>query len=256
MEIYINECSLVGQYFSEAEFSEAVKTFVGIFVKVNEKKLIAYKNSTVLLHKKAILESVFTSSFEQLQNKDLKTAFRSIVFNRTNPKDWTLDQKHSLSDVFLCPIIDEFVEGTVLAEVAERNQQDKNEMPRLLINFKSSPFNATEIHIFKDDENCEYPILLDCIDNQSDFDDWLSLYEKAKKAKDYLTASGFFRKINSQVQGQSIYQHNDNGQYWYLDNFHKNHFEVFNAQQEHIGVADLEGNLDMTKKVNGRTIDI
>ncbi len=256
MEIYINECSLIGQYFSETEFSEAVKTFVGIFVQVNEKKITAYKNGSVLLHRKALLESVFTSSFEQIRDKSLKLAFGQIVFNRTNPKDWTLDQKHSLNDAFICPIIDEFVEGTVLAEVAERNLQDKNKMPRLLINFKSSPFDATEIHVFKDDENFENPISLDCIDNQLDFDTWLSLYEIAKKANYYLVESGFFRKTSSQVQGQSIYQHNGNGQYWYLDNFHKNHFEVFNEQQEHIGVADLEGNLDTTKKVNGRTIDL
>jgi len=256
MEIYINECSLTGQYFSEAEFSEAVKTFVGIFVKVNEKKLTTYKNSSVLLHRKALLESIFTSSFEQIRDKSLKLAFGQIVFNRTNPKDWTLDQKHSLSDDFICLIIDDFVEGTVLAEVAERNLQDENEMPRLLINFKNSPFDATKIHVFKDDETFENPIVLDCIDNQFDFDNWLSLYEKAIRAKEYLVVSGLFRKTNSQLQGQSIYQHNENGQYWYLDNFHKNHFEVFNAHQEHIGVADLEGNLDMSKKVNGRTIGL
>jgi len=33
-----------------------------------------------------------------------------------------------------------------------------------------------------------------------------------------------------------------------LDNLHKNHFEVFNKEKEHLGEADLSGNLDMTKK--------
>ena len=132
MEIYINESSLTGQYFSEAEFSAAVIAFMAIFDKVNEKKLVAYKQRNVLLHKKALLESIFPSSLEQLRNKSLKEAFRRLVFNRSNPKDWTLEQLHLASDVFLCPEIDDTVENTVLAEVAERLLQDENDMPRLL----------------------------------------------------------------------------------------------------------------------------
>ena len=256
MEIYINESSLTGQYFSEAEFSAAVIAFMAIFDKVNEKKLVAYKQRNVLLHKKALLESIFPSSLEQLRNKSLKEAFRRLVFNRSNPKDWTLEQLHLASDVFLCPEIDDTVENTVLAEVAERQLQDENDIPRLLINFKSSPFKNNKIDVFKNDENCENAISLDCTDNHIGFEIWLKQYEDAKKAKDYLVKSAIFTKTDFNVQGAAIYRHKQSKQYWYLDNLHKTHFEVFNAQQEHIGVADLEGNLDRTKKVKGRTINL
>ena len=256
MEIYINECSLTGQYFSETEFSEAVIAFMAIFDKVNEKNLIAYKQSNILLNKKALLDSVFPSSLEQLRNKSLKEAFKRLVFNRSNPKDWTLEQRHVPSDVFLCPVIDDTLENTVLAEVAERQLQDLNEMPRLLINFKNSPFEDIKIDVFKNDENYENPISLDCTDNHIGLVTWLEQYEETKKAKDYLAKSEDFIKTTFNVQGAAIYKNKQSGRYWYLDNLHKTHFEVFNAQQEHIGVADLDGNLDETKKVKGRTIDL
>lgn len=51
-----------------------------------------------------------------------------------------------------------------------------------------------------------------------------------------------------------IYQEIDTGRYWYFDNFHGNEFEVCDSTGKHIGVADLEGNIDTTKAVNGRSI--
>ena len=44
------------------------------------------------------------------------------------------------------------------------------------------------------------------------------------------------------------------GYYWYLDNQHKNHYEVFDRSKKHIGTANMDGDIDTAKKVNGRTL--
>jgi hypothetical protein len=42
-----------------------------------------------------------------------------------------------------------------------------------------------------------------------------------------------------------------------LDNFHKNHLEVFDSTgKNHLGIADLEANIDETKKDPSRSIEI
>ena len=44
-----------------------------------------------------------------------------------------------------------------------------------------------------------------------------------------------------------------------MDNFHygqASHIEVFNAQGEHIGESDLDGNIDDTKKDSNKMIDL
>ena len=51
------------------------------------------------------------------------------------------------------------------------------------------------------------------------------------------------------VQGASVYRQKRTGFLWYLDNFHKTHFEVFEHQgKRHIGEASIDGELDRSKK--------
>lgn len=60
-----------------------------------------------------------------------------------------------------------------------------------------------------------------------------------------------FEKCNgiAPIQGASVYREISTKRYWYKDMLHKTHYEVFdNAGKIHLGEADLEGNLDCTKK--------
>ena len=65
-----------------------------------------------------------------------------------------------------------------------------------------------------------------------------------------------FQKINKTVQGKNVYKEKKNNRYWYLDNLHKNHYEVFDNTGIHLGEANLEGELDTTKKDKNKTITI
>jgi hypothetical protein len=55
-------------------------------------------------------------------------------------------------------------------------------------------------------------------------------------------------------QGQQVYKEIKTNFYWYLDNLHKNHYEVFDDNKNHIGIADMKGVVDTSRKVNGRTL--
>lgn len=57
------------------------------------------------------------------------------------------------------------------------------------------------------------------------------------------------RKLN---KASVVYQEIQTGRYWYLDDFHKNHFEVFSPQGDHLGEASLETGLVNEKARDGR----
>lgn len=132
----------------------------------------------------------------------------------------------------------------------------------------------------------EYPDSFICIDHVAPFKNRLVLFRDAVHRDDhpkgfmqvpcfngwegllaYLESQGFFRfsledsrrftRTNTVVQGAPVYRENSTGYYWYRDNFHKTHYEVFDASgNHHLGEADLDGNLDKKKKDRNKRIDI
>ena len=71
-----------------------------------------------------------------------------------------------------------------------------------------------------------------------------------------LTNTIRFKKTSKNIQGEHVYKEINTNNYWYFDNFHKNHFEVFNYKMEHIGEADLNGIIDTTKKDNNKKLKL
>lgn len=65
-----------------------------------------------------------------------------------------------------------------------------------------------------------------------------------------------FSKTNLIEQGQSVFQEKGTNYYWYLDNFHKNHYEIFDSTGKHLGEANSQGQLDSSKKDNTKTMTI
>ncbi|TAE56345.1 MAG: hypothetical protein EAZ87_18530 [Nostocales cyanobacterium] len=67
-----------------------------------------------------------------------------------------------------------------------------------------------------------------------------------------------FRKTGLMCQGRSIYIELTTGRYWYVDNLHKSnpHLEVFDKTgKNHLGEADLNGNINYSKSDKNKTID-
>jgi len=284
MEIFINEVSLEGQYLNEAEFRDAVKTFTAIFLLINEKiqKKKLYKGeSAIFIKYKAIRGFNFHTSLNLLKDKSLKTAFINIVFNKSNPQEWCTEQLHSSEDLFDCLISDDNcknVNDTSLAEVTERKLQNPDS-EYLLINFANSSFriahpnikNNCLITIIKNNDEINL-ICLDGIDSKLALECWLEHKlnlsqleysldsgEKIRDEQTILRDITRFRKTALIFQGRSIYIELTTGRYWYVDNLHKStpHLEVFDKTgKNHLGEADLEGNINYAKSSSKKTIDV
>jgi 5'(3')-deoxyribonucleotidase len=65
-----------------------------------------------------------------------------------------------------------------------------------------------------------------------------------------------FTKTHLVEQGKTVYKEISTHYDWYLDNLHKDHYEVFNAKGEHIGIANFQGQIDTSKKEKGRRITV
>lgn len=267
MQIFINEQSLQGQYPTHAEFEQAVLTFMAIFSLISEKirQNQLYKDS-LFLSRQAIKNEAFQASFNQIRNKNLKDAFRGIIFNKLNPRDWRTEQVHNPNDVFTYN--QDVVTDTSLAELAERHLQNEI-LLSFLVNFSQSQFaNLTQLEIVK---NKMDPISLDCVESKTGLEVWLETHfhlssieydiiskDPPTDRQTILGDTTRFKPTTYFPQGRRAYQEIKTGYYWYVDNSHygsEAHLEVFNRNHEHIGIADLQGNIDETKKVKGRTFN-
>ncbi|WP_199301923.1 hypothetical protein [Pseudanabaena cinerea] len=275
MEIFTNEVSLEGQYTSESEFVSAIKDFIEIFKLLNKKtnnKQVYKEDSKLFVNYNAIRESNFSASLNIIKDKSLKQAFVEIVFNKQNPKEWRKEQLHCPNDLFdyLNNETSKNVNDTSLAEISERSLRNKDSI-YLVINFKNSTFNLLHpdikdcciIPIIKNNDETQL-IKLDGIDSYLALQNWLEVklslsrieYDLLSKypPKDQQTIlrdTQRFQKTQNIYDGRTIYREILNDRYWYVDNLHfgqASHIEVFNAQGNHIGESDLEGNIDETKK--------
>jgi hypothetical protein len=283
MEIFINEISLEGQYINELEFVSAIKDFIEIFKLLNKKtnnKQVYKEDSKLFVNYNAIRESNFSASLNIIKDKSLKQAFVEIVFNKQNPKEWRKEQLHSSDDLFdyLNNETSKNVTDTSLAEVSERSLRNGDSI-YLVINFKSSTFNLLHpdikecctIPIIKNNDETQ-PIKLDGIDSHSALQNWLEVklslsrieYDflsryPPKDQQTILRDTQRFQKTQILYDGRSVYREVQSDRYWYVDNFHygqASHIEVFNAQGDHIGESDLDGNIDETKKDSNKMIDL
>lgn len=254
MEIFINELSLHGQYQDQNAFEAGIIQFLKLFSYIEEqirqKKL--YKDD-LLIQREVFKDGYFTESFGKIRNPQLRDNFRRIVFNRLNPVSWRQNQVHNANDWFICSICREENEGLVtdtsLAEVAERQIRNEGKI-HILINFCPSRFSEKEVSIIKNDTES---ITLTCFDNVEILSKWHTAIPIRKD--DFLRDETRFRKTNRPPQqGATVFEEIETGYFWYIDNFHKDHFEVFNAQGEHLGIANMEGDIIPNSQINGRRI--
>jgi hypothetical protein len=228
-----------------------------------------YKDSQTFLNYQAIQDQNFQQSLNSLRDKSQKTAFRNILFNKLNPIEWRNKRISNNSDNYDCLIRNESykdVKDTTLAEVSERQLQNNTQI-YLVINFSQSGFNyphdeiekCCQILVIKNNDEINL-IKLDAIDHKLGLENWiktkLSVYDvnsndPPRDKQTILSDTTRFRKTSQQYDGNSIYQEINTRRYWYVDNFHQGlaaHLEVFDAQGNHLGEADIEGNLDLSKQ--------
>jgi hypothetical protein len=256
MEIFINELSLHGQYPSQETFTTAVTKFVEVFSYIQDKvKSNEIFKDELFIDSKALKDEVFKQSFENIKNPQLKVAFKGIIFNKLNPKNWQSERLHSPEVLYTsekCTYQETFVTETSVAEIAERKLQ-KPQNRFLLINFIESQFNDCFcFNVNKDGHG--FVIELDCVENKEALELWLDL--PIPPLDVFLRNTVKFVRTSFKQQGATVFQEISTSNYWYIDNLHKNEFEVFNSNKEHIGVATIGGVMKPDSKIKGRTIDI
>lgn len=212
----------------------------------NYPKVSLYYDRTSLLGLLDIIEE-----FEQ----DLTELNKSAIFVQDFTKQSKAWQDHSFqqSDAnyyywnyygATCQI----VTHTCLAELTERILSGHSE------NFLFLQLGAFEnqrdfFPVFKDAVHLvECPtniVKIQYADCREDLYEWLiGLKEFSLKDKTRFEHTNYIREASK----QRIYRELKTNYLWYFDNYHGTHYEVFNQEgNQHIGEADLEGNIDTSK---------
>lgn len=100
----------------------------------------------------------------------------------------------------------------------------------------------------------EYP---ECFYKVKAFDTFDSLREFIDNIPDEFSLSdeSRFVKTHYVMQGQSVYMETATRRYWYLDNLHKDHYEVFDYNGTHLGEADADGSVDFSRGDSKKKLD-
>lgn len=239
MEILINELSLDSQYSSIDFFiSDGICKLLPLLKEFRDEDVFFKKqdfynrNVTSQTTIYQILSGSISRTSDELRR------FKTHLSRFLNEPYWDNTQIHSIAIVY--SFNGTSVTGSSLAESCERD--------RVVLSFNHVSYLSNQLTISKANTNL-------VVDNLTGEDDFITLlHQRGLLTFFSLKNRVNFRRTNLIQQGQTVFISNANGSYWYLDNFHKNHYEVFNSNKIHIGVADLNGNIDYTKAVNGRTI--
>jgi hypothetical protein len=177
--------------------------------------------------------------------------FKSQLWSLFDDPYWENDRRHSSECEYLYN--NDNVCGQSLAESCERD--------RVVISFIHDDFSKTQLSVMKNNRE----VIVDNLFGKGHYAELAyqrhtmpySDYFKWKFADGQYALSDNterFCRTGQSRQGQTVYREITTGNYWYLDNLHKIHCEVFNSTGEHIGIADLQGNIDDSKRVKGRTL--
>ncbi len=271
MEIFVNELSLHEQFYNRSEFNKAVRIFYSVFAELNKKRVEhkLYWDEDPFQIYKALENEVFISSLNKIRDKSLRQALIGVLRNKLNVKDWKSERIHSPDDWYQCK--EDLVTDTSMAELAERKLQNAD-LLELLINFPQSKYAVSSFVIIIKKQDDDQPIRLACIDDRVSLAEWLETnlhlssfeYDNTSTSRPtdeqtILRDKNRFKPTSMLHQGRKVYREAQTGHYWYVDNFHTGsaaHLEVFNLQGKHIGEADLDGNIDPTKRDTKKRLDL
>lgn len=143
----------------------------------------------------------------------------------------------------------------ILIEMTERKYQYPQEVSVLFDSHESIDACREVLLTFKDakyKEECPASFVkIPLVFSKAELELWLntnhiksfSLFDKSR-----------FQRTGKTYHAKPIFQEINTHNYWYLDNFHKDEYEVFNPNCEHIGTATLEGIMTPESQIDGRVI--
>jgi hypothetical protein len=241
MEILFNELSLTGQFISREQFvNEALPQIAALINEADGATNVFYKNRDFYASLVTATDSIHNILIGNIsrQYKEIIKFKRQLRQLFEDPY-WEDDRKHSVNCIY------EYEKTNVcnhsIAEACERDQ--------VIISFTHPNFSVIKLSVLK---NNSIAVTLDNLFT-------VGHYNTVARQRGITVVFSLkditrFCKTGQERQGQLVYKELTSGYYWYLDNLHKNHYEVFDSNEKHIGIADIEGNIDVSKRVNGRTL--
>lgn len=220
-------------------------------------KRIANKNVIQIIYDNENIQK-FKSEVEDLVDFSLDIRLRNFIGKTAlNFRDRPRQKKDTSYFLwFLNKYKAESLNNKILAEIPEQwNENDKF----LIINF-SNEYDKQKrnfLPIFKDawhQNDLPNFYKIDFVTDFQELELWLATHQNSDFS---LLDRNRFEKTKFNCQGARIYQEFKTKWFWYLDMLHKDHYEVFDKTgKNHLGTADLDGEISDAKKDNKRTIDI
>lgn len=251
-----NEDRIYSTIETQVKFDAFIKDSVGVFKSIT-------KSGVKLYYDSENMDNYFTtcSIWDGAKNIDKGSklirhflTLKSIDVNTRPLKDgackyvlWNYDKSPYVVDP----------PHKILIEMTERKYQYPQEVSVLLDSCESMDACREVLLTFKDakhKEECPTSFVkIPLVFSQAELELWLktnhiktfSLFDKSR-----------FQRTGRTYHAKPIFQEIETHNYWYLDNFHKNEYEVFNPNCEHIGTATLEGKMNPDSQVDGRTITL
>lgn len=240
MEILINEMSLEGQFGSVDEFiSDGLKPFILLLFQIDSSRDVLLKKydfydckvtSTVTLHQ------LFKGSYSRTCDEIRKA--KSQLSALLDKPYWQDSQKHKKPDDYQFNGTDIF--DSSLAESCERD--------KVVMSFICTDYNTAKLYVNKNSFSIK-------IDNLFDQKVMFRLVRERGLVVDFsLTDTSRFKRTHLNIHGKVVYKELKTNCFWHLDNLHRDHYEVYNSEEAHIGTADLAGNVDPSRRISGRNL--
>jgi hypothetical protein len=274
MIIYFNDTFLEEEFieYDRDKFKAAVRQFISYSSLISNKR----KELSAKIYFKADIS--IREFFNSIEDTDLYNLLLQH-FSVLNVKYWNNNPVQSnqfnyyFFDTLQTPPASIDVENKTLAEAAEvKRLGDKN---LLALNLPNLKFNRTH-HILinviaKGNPNDVSHIDIECADCSDSIEVWINrLCNNEYKYLDHLRPprdmetcfSNHIKFTQAAIAARPHGRHvfNDaRGNFWYVDNLHIGnaaHLEVFDQNGLHIGEANLDGEIDTSRRDPNKTLDI
>jgi len=242
--VYINEESLQGQLCGNV--SDAINNLLAVIntLSSNHSVEVSVITSSAIFSKQICSETDFTLAQLSRADRDLFMAFKGML---DKAKYWDKDVPvQSMSSLYLYK--KQSVSGTSVAEARESVEKGLDTM---LVSVSGTNYMGKTLNVEKDGIGKTVPHAL----TTTDIFDFLVTkgmalkYDRSKflrvdDRQTVLADSSQFTETNYKVQGRTVYERIGKGEYWYVDNFHKDgsvHLEVFRMSDgSFMGTCDIE----------------
>lgn len=248
-ELILNEYSLAGQFRSKEDFIEnALTQIVGLLNKLPQGKGISiwkrndFWQSTVTSNSTDTLHNIVQTSSDRAVTK-----FKALLARHFfDAPYWDEAPQQDTGKVYSWEGRD--VSGSALAEAFERD--------KVIVSWEHPDFTQPSLSINKEGEAVDLINLRKADDSDTHAVNfgWSPPLFSLQNETD-------FAKTSYIENGAIVYQERKTGYYWYIDTLHnkdknKPHYEVFDRNGHHIGVANLSGDLDRSKAKPDRRLTI